>query len=88
MCILMCMACALHVQVQHDLARFGQRLQRAMRKASAANFDRAGPLLLFAGGITSFSASQVAHANRAAPWTPSATRTEPHPGHPEPGPEP
>jgi len=44
--------------VQHDLARFGQRLQPAMRKAAADSFERTGPLLLFAGGITSFSASQ------------------------------
>ena len=44
--------------VQHDLARFGARLQPAMRKASLAGFERPGPLLLFAGGITSFSASQ------------------------------
>lgn len=44
--------------VQHDLPRFGQRLQPAMRKASEAGFERHGPLLLFAGGITSFSASQ------------------------------
>ena len=43
--------------VQHDLPRFAQRLQPAMRKASAANFTRTGPLLLFAGGIA-FSASQ------------------------------
>ena len=44
--------------VQHDLPRFTHRLQKAMRKASAADFTRRGPLLLFAGGITSFSASQ------------------------------
>lgn len=44
--------------VQHDLPRFAQRLQPAMRKAAAAGFNRTGPLLLFAGGITSFSASQ------------------------------
>ena len=44
--------------VQHDLPRFQQRLQRAMRKASQDGFERPGPLLLFAGGITSFSASQ------------------------------
>ena len=44
--------------VQHDLPRFGQRLQPAMRKASQSSFERPGPLLLFAGGITSFSASQ------------------------------
>lgn len=44
--------------VQHDLPRFAQRLQPAMRKASAANFTRTGPLLLFAGGIVAFSASQ------------------------------
>ena len=44
--------------IQHDLPRYGQRLQPAMRKASAASFERNGPLLLFAGGITSFSASQ------------------------------
>ena len=44
--------------VQHDLARFRQRLQPAMRKATATSFERSGPLLLFAGGITSFSASQ------------------------------
>ena len=35
--------------VQHDLPRFGQRLQPAMRKASKASFERSGPLLLFAG---------------------------------------
>ena len=44
--------------VQHDLPRFGRRLQPAMRKASVESFERPGPLLLFAGGITSFSASQ------------------------------
>ena len=44
--------------MQHDLERFHQRLQPAMRKASQAGFERSGPLLLFAGGITSFSASQ------------------------------
>ena len=44
--------------VQHDLPRFQRRLQPAMRKAYAAGFERRGPLLLFAGGITSFSASQ------------------------------
>ena len=45
--------------IQHDLPRFGQRLQPAMRKAGSASFARTGPLLLFAGGITSFGASQA-----------------------------
>ena len=40
--------------VQHDLERFEAKLQPAMRKAAAADFERRGPLLLFAGGITSF----------------------------------
>jgi len=44
--------------VQHDLPRFARRLQPAMRKAADTTFARTGPLLLFAGGITSFSASQ------------------------------
>ena len=44
--------------VQHDLERFEAKLQPAMRKAAAADFERRGPLLLFAGGITSFGASQ------------------------------
>jgi len=44
--------------IQHDLPRYQERLQPAMRKATAGNFERSGPLLLFAGGITSFSASQ------------------------------
>ena len=41
--------------VQHDLPRFELRLQRAMRRSSITPFQRTGPLLLFAGGITSFS---------------------------------
>ena len=45
--------------IQHDLPRFHQRLQRAMRAADAQSFERNGPLLLFAGGIMSFGASQV-----------------------------
>lgn len=45
--------------IQHDLPRFSARLQPAMRKAAKATFARSGPLLLFAGGITSFGASQV-----------------------------
>ena len=45
--------------IQHDLPRYQQRLQPAMRKhLSDAERPRAGPLLLFAGGITSFGASQ------------------------------
>jgi len=44
--------------IQHDLPRFHQRLQRAMRAADAQSFERNGPLLLFAGGIMSFGASQ------------------------------
>jgi hypothetical protein len=44
--------------IQHDLPRFHQRLQKAMRAASAQTWERKGPLLLFAGGIMSFGASQ------------------------------
>jgi len=44
--------------IQHDLPRFHQRLQKAMRAASAQTWERRGPLLLFAGGIMSFGASQ------------------------------
>ena len=44
--------------IQHDLPRFSERLAPAMRKSAAGGFDRDGPLLLFAGGITSFGASQ------------------------------
>ena len=36
-------------------------LQRSMRTAAAAGLERSGPLLFFAGGITSFSASQVGY---------------------------
>jgi len=44
--------------IQHDLPRFERKLQPAMRRASTSSFARTGPLLLFAGGITSFGASQ------------------------------
>ena len=44
--------------IQHDLPRFTKRLQPAMRASAANNFERHGPLLLFAGGITAFGASQ------------------------------
>jgi len=44
--------------VQHDLPRFKQRLRPAMRKSAASSFARSGPLLFFAGGITSYGASQ------------------------------
>lgn len=44
--------------IQHDLPRFEAKLQPAMRRATASSFEREGPLLLFAGGITSFGASQ------------------------------
>ena len=45
--------------IQHDLPRFEKRLRPAMRAAASAGFERPGPLLLFAGGITSFGASQA-----------------------------
>ena len=44
--------------IQHDLPRYQQRLQRAMQAASAQSWERKGPVLLFAGGIMSFGASQ------------------------------
>ena len=44
--------------IQHDLPRYQQRLQKAMQAASAQSWERKGPVLLFAGGIMSFGASQ------------------------------
>ena len=44
--------------IQHDLAKFKEKLQPALHKADKRGFDRNGPLLLFAGGIFSFGASQ------------------------------
>lgn len=50
--------------IQHDYPRYVHgrdgihSLQRSMRGATAAGFQRPGPLLFFAGGITSFAASQ------------------------------
>jgi len=50
--------------VQHDYARYVHgrdgvhSLQRSMRAAADAGLGRNGPLLFFAGGITSFGASQ------------------------------
>ena len=44
--------------IQHDLDKFHEKLQPAMVKADGAPFERHGPLLLFAGGIFSFGASQ------------------------------
>ena len=48
--------------IQHDLAEYRRRLQGPMNAASGKNVEtvaaRSGPLLLFAGGIASFGASQ------------------------------
>jgi len=66
-------------------------LQRSMRTAAAAGLGRNGPLLFFAGGITSFGASQVGWgASRATQWplcysqtlVASRERLRAHPSHP------
>lgn len=45
--------------IQHDLAEYRLKLQPAMARAEARRTDeRSGPLLLFAGGIFEFGASQ------------------------------
>ena len=48
--------------IQHDLAEYHRRLQQPLLAASAKSIEliaqRSGPLLLFAGGIVSFGASQ------------------------------
>ena len=59
--------------IQHDLPRFHERLQRAMRAASAQSWERTGPLLLFAGGIMSFGASQARPPPRARTSSPRHT---------------
>ena len=44
--------------IQHDLAKYREKLLPAMLEADRSDPERSGPLLLFAGGIFSFGASQ------------------------------
>jgi hypothetical protein len=44
--------------IQHDLDKYKEKLQPAMLKSDHSGPERSGPLLLFAGGIFSFGASQ------------------------------
>lgn len=44
--------------IQHDLPKFHEKLGPNMKEADTSSFSRSGPLLLFAGGIASFGASQ------------------------------